>query len=77
MNIFNEGVAVSVINIVVNIALIIIFIYFFGQKSIGKYFDKGVITSTQEETPAAIPHPGKVEGVGCRDDGDIIFIFYL
>ena len=58
MNILNEGLAVSLIHTFVNIALIVIFIYFFGQKSLSKYFDKAVITSTQEETPAAIPHPG-------------------
>ena len=58
MNILNEGIAVSLIHIVVNIALIIIFIFFFGQKSISKYLYKAVITSTQEETPASILPPG-------------------
>ena len=38
-----------VANIVVNMILLIIYIYFFGQHSLKKYFEKGIIVINYEE----------------------------
>ena len=58
MNAF-AGKVVSVIHAIVTIALLIIFVYFFGLKSVSKYLSKAVIVSKQQETPSSIPPPGK------------------
>ena len=52
------GKVVSVIHAIVAIALLIIFVYFFGLKSVSKYLAKGVIVSKQQEE-TSIPPPGK------------------
>ena len=52
------GKVVSVIHAIVTIALLIIFVYFFGLKSVSKYLAKGVIVSKQQEE-TSIPPPGK------------------
>ena len=51
--------ALVLIHVAVNIGLVIIFVYFFGQNSVRKYLDNAVIVSKQEETATSIPPPGK------------------
>ena len=53
-------------NFVVSLALLIIYIYFFGQQSIRRYLASEVIIIEQEEKDVSIPQPGKVV--------DLIFI---
>ena len=43
----------------VNILLFLMYVYFFGQHSVQKYFDEGVLIINQEETPTSIQAPGK------------------
>ena len=47
-----------VANIGVNIFLVICFVYFFGQDSIKRYLDKGVIISEKIEKQGSITPPG-------------------
>ena len=47
-----------VANIGVNIVLVICFVYFFGQDSIKRYLDKGVIISEKIEKQASMTPPG-------------------
>ena len=47
-----------VANIGVNIVLVICFVCFFGQDSIKRYLDKGVIISEKIEKQASITPPG-------------------
>ena len=47
-------------NFVVSLALLIIYIYFFGQQSIRRYLASEVIIIEQEEKDVSIPQPGKV-----------------
>ena len=44
--------------VVTNIVLMIIYAYFFGQHSLGKYLEKGVVTVKLEEVTTAISPPG-------------------
>ena len=44
----------------INIALFILYIFFFGKYSIQKYLNKGVIIINEEENPEHIPPPGKM-----------------
>ena len=44
----------------INIALFILYIFFFGKYSIQKYLNKGVIIINEEENPEYIPPPGKM-----------------
>ena len=48
-----------VANVGVNIVLVICFVYFFGQGSIKRYFDKGVIITEKIEKQASITPPGE------------------
>ena len=52
------GKFVSVIHAIVTIALLIIFVYFFGLNSVSKYLAKAVIITETEERPSRIPSPG-------------------
>ena len=47
--------------IIINIVLIIIYGYFFGQHSIKRYAVKGVIIIEQEENNVLITPPGKLK----------------
>ena len=42
----------------INIALFILYIFFFGKYSIQKYLNKGVIIINEEENPEYITPPG-------------------
>ena len=44
---------------IVSVALLIIYVYFFGQNSIRKYVDNAVFVTTLEEKPKYITPPGK------------------
>ena len=44
----------------INIALLILYIFFFGKYSIQKYLNKGVIIINEEENPEYIPPPGEI-----------------
>ena len=46
-------------NVVVSIALLIIYAYWFGQPSLQKYLDNGVIVIKWEERTSDIPPPCK------------------
>ena len=46
-------------NVVVSIALIIIYVYFFGQPSLQKFVDKGIIIIKKDQRTSDIPPPGK------------------
>ena len=46
-------------NVVVSIALIIIYAYFFGQPSLQKFVDKGIIIIKKDQRRSNIPPPGK------------------
>ena len=52
---------VALFQVLINITLIAIYVYFFGQTSLKKYLNKAVIISTKEETPSFIPPPGELE----------------
>ena len=45
--------------VLVSIVLLIIFTYFFGEHSISKYLDKGVIIIKQQDKTSNIPAPSK------------------
>ena len=47
------------ISVIVSVALLIIYVYFFGQNSIRKYVDNAVFVTTLEEKPKYINPPGK------------------
>ena len=49
---------VTVIHVTINIALIAIYVMFFGKTSLKKFLNKAVVTSTKEESPSSIPPPG-------------------
>ena len=49
------------VRIFVNIVLLIIYCYIFGQYSIRKYLDKGVITIKQQDESSNIPAPSNVD----------------
>ena len=49
------------VRILVNIVLLILYIYIFGQYSIRKYLDKGVIVVKQQDKTSSIPAPSKVD----------------
>ena len=44
----------------INIALFILYIFFFGKYSIQKYLNKGLIIINEEENPEYIPPPGEM-----------------
>ena len=44
----------------INIALFILYIFFFGKYSIQKYLNKGVIIINEEENPEYITPPGEM-----------------
>ena len=46
------------ISVIVSVALLIIYVYFFGQNSIRKYVDNAVFVTTLEEKPKYITPPG-------------------
>ena len=46
-------------NLIVSIALIIIYAYFFGQPSLQKFVNKGIIIIKKDERTLDIPPPGK------------------
>ena len=52
------GKVASLIHAIVTIALLTIFVYFFGLKSVSKFLSKAVIVSKQQEE-TSIPPPGK------------------
>ena len=45
-------------NVVINIILIIIYVYFFGQHSLKRFLDKSVIITEHEEKQDTIDPPG-------------------
>ena len=47
-------------NVVINIILIIIYVYFFGQHSVKRFLDKAVIITEHEEKQKLIDPPGMV-----------------
>ena len=47
-----------VANIVVNIVLLTLYIFFFGKESVNKYLDEGMIIVTHEEKTSIIEPPG-------------------
>ena len=47
-------------NVVINIILIIIYVYFFGQHSVKRFLDKSVIITEHEEKQQLIDPPGMV-----------------
>ena len=49
------------VRVLVSIVLLIIFTYFFGEHSISKYLDKGVIIIKQQDKTSNIPAPSKVD----------------
>ena len=46
-------------HVFVNIILLIIYFYFFGQPSLSRFTKKGVIIVKDEENTETIPPPGK------------------
>ena len=46
-------------NVVVSIALIVIYAYVFGQPSLQKFVDKGIIIIKKDQRTSDIPPPGK------------------
>ena len=46
-----------VAHIVLNIALVILYGIFFGQQSVRKYLDKGVIITKQKDTSSSVISP--------------------
>ena len=46
-------------NICVNVFLLTFYVYFFGQHSVSKYFDKAVITTSKDEKSSFITPPGE------------------
>ena len=49
-----------VANIMVNIALLTLYVFLFGKESVTKYLDEGVITVTHEEKMSFIKPPGSL-----------------
>ena len=45
-------------NIIVSLALLIIYVYFFGQNSIKRYLEQVVIIVEKEEKDVSVPQPG-------------------
>ena len=45
-------------NVLINITLIIIYVYFFGQHSVKRFLDKSVIITEHEEKQESIDPPG-------------------
>ena len=45
-------------NVLVNIILIIIYVYFFGQHSVKRFLDKSVIVTEHKEKKESIDPPG-------------------
>ena len=46
-------------NVVVSIALIVIYAYVFGQPSLQKFVNKGIIIIKKDQGTSDIPPPGK------------------
>ena len=49
-----------IFNIAINIFLLTLYAFFFGQDSIRKYMDKRIIIVTQEVIPSYINPPGEI-----------------
>ena len=47
-----------VANIVVNIVLLTLYVFFFGKESVDKYLDDGIIIATHEEKMSILKPPG-------------------
>lgn len=59
---------VTVTHVAINIVLISIYVWFFGETSLKKYLNKAVVISTKEESPLSIPPPGELcltESIDC------------
>jgi len=69
----NEIVA----NIVVNIILLIIYIYFFGQYSFSKYLEHGIIVINYEEKSTNKTSPPGRCSVHCKSTNQIIYLEIL
>ena len=50
-------------NVVINIILIIIYVYFFGQHSLKRFLDKSVIITEHEEKQELIDPPGILQTI--------------
>ena len=53
-----------VIKFGINVILLLIYLYFFGQKSIQRYLDNAVFITEKEEYPVNIMPPGKTKVCG-------------
>ena len=47
-------------HVAVHIILVIIYACFFGQYSVNRYTDKGIIIIRKEERNSSIPQPGQI-----------------
>ena len=56
---FEKKVGKIVLHVVVNVALTVIYVHFFGLPSINQYLNKAVIITNLEDTPSVIPSPGR------------------
>ena len=56
---FEKNVGKIVLHIVVNVTLIVFYVFFFGLPSFSKYLNKAVIITNLEDTPSVIPSRGR------------------
>ena len=66
-----------VIKFGINIILLLIYLYFFGQKSIQRYLDNAVFITEKEEYPVNITPPGKTKVWEVRSRREINYLTFL
>ena len=52
-----------VFNVAINILLLTVYAFFFGQDSIKKYMKKNIVIVTQEVIPSSISPPGEIVSI--------------
>ena len=65
-----------VIKFGINIILLLIYLYFFGQKSIQRYLDNAVFITEKEEYPVNITPPGKTKVWEVRSRREINYLTF-
>ena len=63
---FEKNVGKIVLHIVVNVTLIVFYVFFFGLPSFSQYLNKAVIITNLEDTPSVIPSPGKIKYISLQ-----------
>ena len=66
-----------VIKFGINVILLLIYLYFFGQKSIQRYLDNAVFITEKEEYPVNITPPGKTKVWEVRSRREINHLTFL